>query len=464
MALPFFLLLAVTVHQAFAWYTHGLIKPKPGSRLYYVGKFCYDVQAAGSRSDDPGGLLDVNVRGLIHNTSNWQPELPHKGDDTLPGMPDFPPAPGGLYLAIFSDAVEEWPTVRSSWHTITVEEVLDRAIAVRAVTPVLPAGKFDANVYLRERQRPRFLYFTFVFWASAQANSSVPLRYTIHAENLQSGYEREFSVEERGAIALHTTSALAFTALLVLVVLFTRIVFGESALRVRPLLRLLLVSTAFTILECLLRLVHEGTYAENGVGVRPLDVLGVLAACVAKLLLISVQIYIANGNALLASEDQAGRRQYLGVLVAGVVATSVGCEVYARYFSDMDWSTTLYFYESWPGLTLLGFNSLIFLDICCSTWTQFKAPENSRLVQRFYIFAFSAAVLYFATVPSMCYYAKSLHPWDRQRTIRRTEMLVRFTVTFILFMILRPSRLDKMINARIQTGDSKAISIELTQA
>lgn len=127
----------------------------------------------------------------------------------------------------------------------------------------------------------------------------------------------------------------------------------------------------------------------------------------------------------------------------------------------MDWSTTLYFYASWPGLLILTFNSLLFAEVLRATHLLYKQPNISRAVQRFYIFTFAAAVLYFTALPVTCALAHVLHPWDRKKVVDRVELTVRFLASAILVFCLRPTRLDTMINARMEVPEKRQQAIEL---
>merc|ERR1712226_413369 len=123
-------------------------------------------------------------------------------------------------------------------------------------------------------------------------------------------------------------------------------------------------------------------------------ILGELTACVAKVLLSMLQLYVARGNALLRSDEEKTRRCVLRLIIVGTFLISLGCEAYGRYYSNLDWSTTLYFYESWPGMIVLTLNLLLFFEVCRSTRILFKKPETSRAILRFYRNTFFGAILF----------------------------------------------------------------------
>lgn len=454
---------------ASGWRTEGTLAPAEGTQFIYVGKFCFDWKGEkfdenGYAIGDPAGLLEILIEGDIKGNPAWEPvdEDKDKDKENLPSLPAFPPAPGGLYLAVFSDAEDQWQAVRSQWKNMTVEFLLDHAAAVRAVSPVLPAGRFAANVHVTETERPRFLYFVFVYWETQIFKDSIPVNYKIHAVNALKGYEKEFSVDEFGSLRLHAVGLFSFLFMVVFVLIAATNTYGTGVLWTRPLLRILVLSCVFSAINCAFRLAFDVQFSRKGTGKNSLEVWGELFASSARLLLTVLQLYIANGKALIESKDQRGRRALLSFLVLGIIVTSLGCEVYARFFGDLDWSTTLYFYASWPGFLIMAFNTAIFADVCHSTYNLYLLPEQNYRIKRFYTFSFLAAVVYFAALPATTILAHRLHPWDRKRVVIHVELAVRFVVTAVLFCVLRPSRLDKMINARMETGERREKAVQMT--
>jgi len=439
------------VPPAGAWRTHGvLFAPKEGTRKKYAGKFCFDFD----KQRGVGGhaaSLEVEIRSTAHDRSTQTQKL----------LPTFPVAPGGLYLAFFGDDHLHWTAVRKDWDSLNCEQFLLRANAVRAVTPALPSGYFSATVNITESTRPRFLYFAFVFCNMSSRAINPPIKYKIHAMNLDLGFEKEFSMDGAGVLKVHWFAVLFFVGLLGALYWEAHFYYGESALWSRPLLRLLLISCGCSALGNFLLGVHNVVYAWDGEGLGAVQILGELSNCLAKVILSTLQLYIASGKALLTSHTEARRRTILKILVLGIFLVTLGCEVWGRYFGDLDWSTTLYFYESWPGTLILIFNTILFAEVCRATFKLIRLGDSSEAIQRFYTVTFTAAVLYFLAVPAMCLLAHYVNPWDRRKVVVRTEVTMRFTASAILALCLRPSRLDPMITARMEVPEQRAQAVEL---
>merc|ERR1719282_1540212 len=134
-------------------------------------------------------------------------------------------------------------------------------------------------------------------------------------------------------------------------------------------------------------------------------------------------------------------------LLGTIVLISMACEIHAEY--SHDWSTTIYLYESYPGLAILLLNVVLFTEAWRSMRETYR-HETSEEVRVFYVIISAASLLYFLTLPVMCMLAAALKPWARAKYVDRAEVLSRFAATALLSFCLRPSRLDAMVNARLE--------------
>merc|ERR1711879_1105023 len=137
-----------------------------------------------------------------------------------------------------------------------------------------------------------------------------------------------------------------------------------------------MVSCFLSMVGCIAWTAYLLVYAADGEGLGAAEVLGELSECFARVMLSLLQLFLARGKALLSPRGHWLRRTFLLALVAGIVAMNIGCEVYGRYFGDLDWSTTLYFYASWPGFIILGLNTVLFAEVCIATIELFRRQES----------------------------------------------------------------------------------------
>merc|ERR1719367_2726848 len=92
-----------------------------------------------------------------------------------------------------------------------------------------------------------------------------------------------------------------------------------------------------------------------------------------------------------------------------------------------------------------------------------REGDASEAVLRFYRATFAAAALYFTALPATCILAHLLNPWNRKKVVASVELGARFGATAVLAFVLRPSKLDRMINARMETGDTRQRAVELSE-
>lgn len=220
-------------------------------------------------------------------------------------------------------------------------------------------------------------------------------------------------------------------------------------MRSRPLLRMLLLATLCSAAGGACLALHYIFFMFDGFGLSLLEVIGQVWICASKALLMLLQLLTAKGWALFYSPEEVVQRQVVMFLVGLIVFASIGCEIHAEYFSSS--STDLYLYESWPGYTILFLNVMLFAEAWRSMRETYR-HETSDEVRAFYVVISIASLIYFLTVPAMCMIAPSYAPWARAQFITRGEVLSRLIASLLLAFCLRPSRLDAMVNARLEDG------------
>merc|ERR1712151_1416917 len=73
-------------------------------------------------------------------------------------------------------------------------------------------------------------------------------------------------------------------------------------------------------------------------------------------------------------------------------------------------------------------------------------------VRVFYAMISAASLVYFTSLPLLCLLSAAFQPWVRLKYVNRTEVASRFVATLLLALCLRPSRLDSMVDARLDEG------------
>lgn len=78
--------------------------------------------------------------------------------------------------------------------------------------------------------------------------------------------------------------------------------------------------------------------------------------------------------------------------------------------------------------------------------------EVSDEVKEFYRTVTAAISVYYLTLPAICILAGLFSPWVREKYTARAEIAARFLAMCLLAYSLRPSRLDVIINSRLEEG------------
>lgn len=420
-----------------AWRTWGTL-PTGNEWAQYVGKFCFDYSKT-----TQAGIFSFSIEGQVEEGP------PPPADKPQPGAPCWGPCnpDGGLYLIVYDDEKAHWREAHKRWETLTCKERLADATWARRISPLPTNGILNRSVFVSEKIRPRFWYFTF---ASCGVQAFLrPVQYKIHTENILMDGQREFGVDEEGCFGLQ----LFFAAVFMIFACFLRVSTalpgrGES-FRARPLLRLLAIAVLLSALGCIILSVHYGFYMMDGIGLPPLEVLGVLLAALSKGALSVLQLLTAKGWVLFYSPNEIAWRRFTVCTLGGIVVASAMCEIHGEYFHD--WRTTLFLYESAPGMVILLLNLVLFVEATRSMYSTYW-NEVSPEVREFYRTVSAAISLYYLTLPIIVILAGVFSPWVRQKYVARTEIISRCGAMLLLAYCLRPSRLDIIIGSRLEEG------------
>lgn len=412
--------------------------PTDTAFVHFVGKFCFDYKPS---ETEQAGRFEFLLRGRVRRGPLANPEA-----ESTKGAPCWGPCDpsGNLYLVVFDDEQDHWKQALDHWQTMGCREMLQYASWAQNISEFDDA--FNRTVSVHEETRPRFWYFAF---AACGVDIVEPVTYELHTENMLQNLQSEFGLDEKGALQLQLAAALLFVGLAFVLRQVARTATGAEALRSRPLLRMLVLSALCSAAGAVCLSLHLLVFMNNGYGLAPLEVLGQLWVSSAKALLTLLQLLTAKGWALFYAPEELVQRRLMMAILAGIVFTSVACEIHAQYFHD--WSTAIYLYESWPGMIILLLNVILFAEAWRSMRETYQ-HETSEEVRVFYIMISSATFLYFLTLPLMCILATFVRPWVRAKYVSRTEVASRFIATVILSLCLKPSRLDAMVNARLEDG------------
>jgi len=410
----------------------------PSARHFvqYVGKFCFDYDPA----HGVAGLFEFALAGQVQEGA-----LVDQGKSTE-GPPCYGPCEtsGSLYLFVYDDESQHWKQAQKEWHELTCEEMLHYSSWSMAITPL--TGLMHKNISVRERLRPRFWYFAF---ANCGAEMIQAPAYEFSFLNPRMGIQEEIGVDQEGLVTLHGCAFVLFLSLAIGFRVLTRRSSADEALRSRPILRLLLLSVSCSAVGAFCRTLHFLALLHNGFGLGFLDVMGQMCVCGAKALFALLLLLTAKGWALVYSRQELMQRRTVLSAVGLLLVFSASCEIHADY--ALDWNPSIYLYESWSGMTILLLNLFLFAEAARSMVDTYR-QESSDEVRSFYATVSGASLVYFLTLPTLCVLSALFHPWVRLKYVNQAEVWSRLLTSVVLAICLRPSRLDTMINARLEEG------------
>lgn len=427
----------LTVH-ADAERMQGVILPEEAESVaHYLGKFCFDFDP---RQGTRVGRLEVFLDHLPSTNST---------------------SDRGWYFATYDDEDSHWWHARHVWASATCKQFLDLASGSSRLqtNSAEDANAADINMFITERLRPRFWYFVLLS-CNPDVSWTEPVTYIVHATNLLRGSQSEFSMDQQGLLALHATATVQFAVLGAAQAYMAVRRFGYGAFRSRPLLTMLLWSCAGSSTGALCLTLHYTQFMKDGEGFLFLATLGGILLCLAKAILMTLQLVAAKGWGLLRSPQELFHRRLTTCLLVGIVFASIAVEIHGRFFNQRDWNTTLYFYSSWSGIVILLLNTCMSI---VAFWSMLGAckQEGSPDVRSFNLMIILVSMLYFLTLPVICTLATVLAPWVRRKVVAGTETASRFFVTMMLAWVLRPSRVDAMIDARMVVPERREQAVEL---
>jgi len=423
-----YLTIVLVAASVAAWRFDGVL-PAQSEFAVYVGKFAYDYDP----DKKPVGTLSAEVQGVVqHKLSSAEEEVPLTDPEALRENPE-----GRLFLVTYSDERKHWARIREFWDELTCRERMQYASWFVEITSS-ENSYWTTSTSIRQGLRPRFWYFAFV---NCGADIAQPMPYMVRARNLQHGFQAEFSLDNHGAIPLDATFSVLFfltaaTSWLALALRET----GPSA--AAQMLFYLQLSAACSAIGCGLRLWHHSAFAQSGVGIIQVQLLGTICSTGAKVLF---TVFMAKGWSLLSppTDDERGQPAIFCALFAAI-GLSVACEVHEQYFHDK--STEIRLYDSWTGEIILMLNLGLLASACWLGWEAYRfetLPSVRQLARR----VSSMAGIYFATLPVLAVLALVLEPWVRRKYIERLELFTRWLATAMLLFILHPSRSEDVVVA-----------------
>jgi len=358
----------------------------------FVSKFCFDT-----------GLGNLSWTGFSSDTSKLQ-------------------------LLFYDDVSDSWPTVYSQRNSLSCEQKVSMAKGNRSIV----SGEHHLQSF-NDISRP---HFWFLAISNCGASSRLEFQYEFEFLNSGGAWKRQFSYDEQGLVGMHLFFWLFFTMVFIVHLRGVWILFQSNAFH--PIVRLLTVTLLLETVSLFCLFVHYAIYASNGVGANGLHGLGELLDMCAQLVFMLLLILIAKGWAITRTLI-TGQKLVL-IMVSSFTIGYISLFTWQNV--GMDHASTLYIYESVPGIILLVLRVFTlgwFLWELRTTYLQ-ETDSNKR---RFYLMFGGAYTVWFLMLVIIVLIALIIPAWDRAKVVIGMSLCNNCLGFCLLAFLLWPSRAMK---------------------
>nr|CAI9858984.1 Phytopthora agathidicda G protein coupled receptor 1 [Phytophthora agathidicida] len=388
-----------------------------GRQFQYIGKFCF----------------------------SWTPTL-----DAVAGRitGEIETYVNGLQVAIYDDEELFWDYVMtdnscdcyckvSPKHTKSVFNVT--ATSSHHVTP------FTFNVDIHEHLRPRFWYVALARCVPG-GDTYKPSFAEITESNFRKYYfaswfnvhmtqadGSELPVQQHGMPTIYAVmTAIGGAAAVAQSVAVRGMRRSESF---HPIMKILTLVVLFFFLCNALLFVHFSRYQFNGVGVPFFKVAAKITDVFVNVGTLLLAMLIAKGWTInnVALDGQVK----LSCVILAILALYLSMAMW--YLVWLDPASTLYIYDSWPGL------GICVLQVCVLGWfinaiLETRSYEKASTKRHFFLRMCCLFSVFFVALPIIVLIASFLSPWVREKTVAAMTTSVHCFIYLTLIYTLWPTR------------------------
>ncbi|KAJ5067842.1 hypothetical protein M0811_03032 [Anaeramoeba ignava] len=348
--------------------------------------------------------------------------------------------------AFYDDNSNSWPAVYDSNENCNTK--VSKALATSYIDTFIP-GYYE----FFDQSRPRFWYFAL---ANCQ-NDQLDMTYVdIHIWNPEaSKWNKEFSCNEQGLVALFLVFMIFFLILLIIYSIAAIKIYKKDSLH--ALARLFLLTIYLQTLGLIAIFAHFAAYAKDGKGSFGLRVFGELLEVVSAVLLMFFVLLVAKG--WLISRNFITRKKILFGVIVVLLLLYIAMHIVG--YATMNRATTTYIWETVPGIIILCFRVLIMIWFIFEIIRTFKFEEDPDKKRFYKLFGFIFSV-WFLCLPVIVIIASIISATYREKTA--TALILVFEMVFysILIYLMWPSRTDKFFKIRLY-GTEETMTLSSNQ-
>lgn len=329
----------------------------------------------------------------------------------------------------------------------------DTKLAAAVTIAELPPGSSIGRAIVVNRASPVYMYAAVPVCNGTSAAVSCDLHITFSG----TGYA-EVPYSAVGIVQTYIITFLAAVVCLLALVISQEWLLHASWVATPLPVKLAGLSCFLWGCGCGFMLVHWVAYTINGEGEPSLEGTARVADALARLVAAILLLLLVKGWRL--SPTVTGSRpadvSALARLIIAVAAGCLGCLYIALagwYLQDRDVTSTLYAYDSPPGLVICAMYTIVgalFALQGVLSWHRFRDAPGAR---RFFVVLTAGFVSWFAIVPIAVLVGNTLPDYEDERCVEITEAVASIVFYAAAVYALRPSVSQTVFNAYSQLID-----------
>lgn len=295
--------------------------------------------------------------------------------------------------------------------------------------------------YFNPTQVVRAYFWYFAVADCSNSSDGLDVQYSLKYLNPGNFWWAQFSYDEQGIPQMYIAFTLFYIILLIFQVQSAVALYHLESFH--PIVRLLTGTVIVQLLSVTSLLIHYLIFGSDGIGVPALKGFGDLTSFAGQVMMMFMCILVAKGWTITTN--------YLTDKIAILVVT---CLYFISHLSLFIWdyvgrdpASTLYFYDSIPGLLVI----LLRLGLAgWFLWSLSKTVQLESVAEKrtFYLYFGGSYTLWFLLLPAIVAFALVLEPWYQMRTVTGM-MLTADALAMLWFVILlSASRAAKYFNIK----------------
>ncbi|GAM23190.1 hypothetical protein SAMD00019534_063650 [Acytostelium subglobosum LB1] len=301
------------------------------------------------------------------------------------------------------------------------------------------------TIQVLDAMRPHYWYVVAVDCSGNSLNMDYEFTW-LNAGNI---WKRQFSNDDQGLEQMYLTYFWFFLLLAVYSCYSGWVLTTTKSYH--PIVKLLTISVVLEFLSVFILLIHYGAYSHDGVGAKGLLGFGELLDLASQLTFIMLLILIAKGWAIsrITIEEKPIILGVMGVLSALYLI------MFIWYKAGQDPASTVYMYDTVPGILLLVARSLAMVWFMWCGYNTYM-EENHPAKRKFYVYFGVCFSLWFLALPFICIIASAVDPWVRQKAVLAMYVTFNFLALVGMSVLLSPQRASDYftISGRVDTAGS----------